>query len=109
MAHAIRLTRQASTEIDRIAVWYNEQQSGIGEERLRRVEDAIASLGDDPERCGFAHETEAFPYELRELLYGSGRKKTHRILFRVKGNEVIVLGIRHMAQQDVVSDDFGVS
>jgi len=54
MTHAIRLTRQASTEIDRIALWYNEQQSGIGEEWLRRVEDAIASLGDNPERCGFA-------------------------------------------------------
>lgn len=109
MAHAVNITPQAIAEINQIANWYNEQQAGIGEEWLRRIEGAISSLEENPEKCGLAHESEALNFELRELLYGSGRTKTHRILFRVTDEKVIVLGIRHVAQQDVSPDDFSIN
>jgi hypothetical protein len=35
------------------------------------------------------------------MLYGSGRKKTHRALFRVQDERVEVMLIRHAAQRDV--------
>jgi len=43
----------------------------------------------------------------RELHYGSGRRTTHRVLFRVLEHNVVeVMAIRHFAQQDVTPDDF---
>jgi hypothetical protein len=68
-------------------------------------EDAIASLERSPDRCPIARENERFPYELRELLYGSGRRKTHRALIRIVGNRVEVMAIRHLAQREFRPDD----
>lgn len=65
----------------------------------------IATLATNPQRFGLAHESESFPYDVRELLYGSGRRKTHRALFRIDGRCVHLLSIRHIAQRDVTPDD----
>jgi hypothetical protein len=51
-----------------------------------------------------AHESDRFSFELREMYYGSGRKKTHRELFHITDNEVVVVGIRHFAQDDFAPD-----
>ena len=55
---------------------------------------AIASLAEFPKRCPLAPENSAFPFEVRQLLYG---KKPHiyRILFTIEDQTVYVLHIRH--------------
>jgi hypothetical protein len=65
----------------------------------------LDSLEENPQRYGFAHESDLFPFEIREVLYGSGRKRTHRALFRISGNRVEVLVIRHVSQRDVEPED----
>lgn len=65
----------------------------------------MESLRDFPEACSLAHENDDFPYELRRLLYGSGRRITHRALFRIVDNTVEILAIRHVAQRDVTTED----
>jgi hypothetical protein len=45
------------------------------------------------------------PIEIRELAYGLGRKPTHRALFAIRPDAVIVYAIRHTAQADVTPDD----
>lgn len=94
-------------EIWSIAGWYAKKSGSIevGLKWHDGVSTAIQSLKHNPERCGLAHESDAFPFDLRELLYGSGRRKTHRVLFRIVGNLVEVLVIRHHSQQDVTPDD----
>ena len=52
-----------------------------------------------------AHETNDIDFEIREHLYGVGRKKTHHILYRIVENTVEVLAVRHVAQQDFDTDD----
>lgn len=65
----------------------------------------MEALIQDPLRYEFAREADRFPYELRQRLFGTGRRITHRILFTVRNEEVVVLTVRHAAQADVNPGD----
>jgi plasmid stabilization system protein ParE len=67
--------------------------------------DAIAALAQNPERCPLAPENGCFPYEIRELHYGLGSRPTHRAVFTVRPDMVLVLTIRHAAQADLTEAD----
>jgi plasmid stabilization system protein ParE len=58
------------------------------------LQGAIASLAEFPKRCPLAPENSAFPFEVRQLLYGK-KPHTYRILFTIEGQTVYVLHIRH--------------
>lgn len=62
---------------------------------------AAFSLEDNPARFTLAPENGRFPYEVRQLNFGVGRKPTHRIVYTVRSKEVVVLRVRHLAQQDI--------
>jgi plasmid stabilization system protein ParE len=66
------------------------------------LEEAVASLASMPTRCPYAREHETLiGVELRQLLF-----KSHRLIFTIRGNEVHVLHVRHVAQAntEMVSD-----
>lgn len=105
MEYLVRFTRRASKEMHCIAEWYHDQNTGLGEMWLRGIQHAIGQLSKNPDRFGLAHEADSFSYELRELYYGLGRRKTHRVLFRIGTHEVVVFGIRHFSQQDATPDN----
>jgi hypothetical protein len=44
--------------------------------------------------------------EIRELHYGLGHRSTHRAVFAMRNDEVIVYTVRHLAQRDLTPDDF---
>lgn len=69
----------------------------------------LSGLTENALSCPLAHESAEFPFELRELHYGSGRRTTHRALFRVVDDCVEVLAIRHHAQRDVSPDDIDLA
>jgi len=50
-------------------------------------------------------ESEFLPVELRQMLYGSGRRTTHRILFIIREQTIVVYQIRHVAMRDITADD----
>lgn len=61
------------------------------------LEAAIASLADMPARCGYARENEAFAkVELRQIVF-----KSHRLIFTIRGDEVHVLHVRHVARANL--------
>jgi hypothetical protein len=64
----------------------------------------LRSLEDDPDRCPFARENASIPIEIRQLSYGLSRK-THRAIFAVRSDRVVVYAIRHLAQRDLLPDD----
>jgi len=74
---------------------------------LEGFEAAIQTLSENPERLGVARENPAFSYTLRQLTYGVGKKPTHRALFRICDDEVVVLSIRGLRQRDVTPKDLG--
>ena len=106
MEYFVSFTSRASRELDEIAAWYNTERAGLGERWMRGMRKAIASLSSNPDRFGISHESHLFEYELRELYYGVGKRKTHRAIFRIAEKEVIVLGIRHFSQDDISPDEF---
>ena len=60
---------------------------------------AINSLADSPRGCPHAREQAAFPeIELRQLVF-----KSHRLIFTIRGKEVHVLHVRHVAQENLDS------
>jgi hypothetical protein len=62
-------------------------------------------LAQNPERCSIAKESEVFEFVVRELHYGVRSKATHRAVFEIRGEEVIVYSVRHLAQRDLMPDD----
>lgn len=90
------------------ARWWSEHRSAEQAARwLDGFELAIASLADNPQRHALARETELYPlpFPARQLLYGSGNSPTHRAVFEVRGNTVFVVAIRHLAQDDLPTDE----
>lgn len=71
------------------------------------MENLIHSLVDHPHRGSIARESAEFDETIYEVLYGSGRRKTHRVLFRVieEENLIEIIGVRHHSQRDLTPDD----
>jgi plasmid stabilization system protein ParE len=88
------------------AVWWSENRSADQAIRwLDGFEKALATLADKPERCVIARESDAFATAIRELHYGLRGKPTHRAVFEIRDDEVIVHSVRHFAQRDLTPDD----
>jgi plasmid stabilization system protein ParE len=62
------------------------------------LEDAIFSLSELPQRCSLAPESNDFPEEIRQLLYGK-RTNVYRIIFTVLEDTVSILHVRHAARR----------
>jgi len=102
----VTITSKAQAELYGAALWWAEHRSAEQAFRwLEGFEAVLQSLAEDPERHGLAPESERFPFVLRQVVYGLGSKPTHRAVFRIREGEVIVYGIRHLAQRDITPED----
>jgi len=106
MTYRITFTSKAKLELNQAAIWWAENRSlEQAAHWLEGFEAAIQSLSENPEKYPLAREDEHFPFSLRQLLYGVGGRPTHRAIFRIRNDEVILYGIRHVAQRDVSPED----
>lgn len=95
MAFRVDVTAQAKRDAKAILKWLESQQAGEpGLPWFRKLNEAIASLSNLPERCKLAPENASVPFEMRQLLYGH-KPHVYRILFTIEGATVYVLRIRH--------------
>ena len=104
----VLVTSKAKQQLVACARWWAENRDVEQAARwLIGFEEAIDSLGTNPEQHGLARENNFYelPYPVRQLLYGLGRKPTHRAVFEVRGDTVYVVSIRHLAQDDLPSDE----
>ena len=100
MKYEVVLTSEARENARAAYDWYAERSQEAADKWHAGLLDALTTLETDPQRCGLANENARFPVELRQLLYGSGRRITHRIVFAIRPARVVVYAIRHVAQQD---------
>lgn len=106
MTYRVVVSRQANAEIVRNAMWWADNRSADQARRWRTAIYAkIYSLDALPASHARAVENGDFAYELRAALFGLGSRPTHRILFRIEGEEVRVLSVRSAAQDDVSPDE----
>ncbi len=98
---------RAKQDLRAAAAWWAENRSA--EQAARWYDgfvDAIELLGENPVRYPLARENGEFPYELREMHYGLGGRATHRAVFTIRPEAVVVLAVRHAAQRDITPEDF---
>jgi plasmid stabilization system protein ParE len=101
MTFRVKVSSNAESEAEEILEWLLSQHAG--ETSLRwflRLEEAMQSLAALPGRCPIASESSRFPFEVRQLLYGS-KPHLYRILFTIDGETVNILHIRHGRRQPV--------
>jgi len=106
MNYQIDVTDRAAEALESAARWWPEHRSlAQAEQWYDGFVKAILTLDQAPERCPLARESHKFPFEVRQLVYGLGRKRTHRAVFTIHEETVIVLTIRHLAQRDLELGD----
>jgi plasmid stabilization system protein ParE len=106
MSHRVIVARRAELEMQDAALWWARYRSPEQASRwLAGIENELSSLANSPERCPLAAERERFPYEIRELRYGIGKRPTHRAIFTIADDLVLVLSVRHLAQDLLSPDD----
>ena len=100
------LTKRAQDELDGAHKWWAENRSVEQANRwYAGFVEKMLTLERDPERCPLAPESEFFPYAVRQLNYGLGRRPTHRALYTVRRDRVVILRMRHLAQRPITNED----
>ncbi len=103
---ALVLDPRVYDQLDEAYLWWAKNRSAEQAGRwFRGIEEAINGLVDNPWRHPVAIENDRFSHELRQLLFGLGRRPTHRILFTIRPDSVYVLAVRHVAQDAIEPDD----
>lgn len=107
MTYQVKLLPRAKRQLYESALWWADNRSTEQAVRwLEGFEAALGLLAENPERWPLAPESEIVGFEIREMTYGLGRNKTHRAVFEIRVNEVVVHAIRHLAQDGLTANEF---
>ncbi len=102
----VLLTARAQQDVDDAYDWWARHRSA---EQARRWRDecvqAIDSLPEKYTRCALAPERDEFTFEMRQLNFGLSRRPTHRAVFAVRPDMILVLRVQHLAQRRLSPDD----
>ena len=105
MTFRVEIANQAERDAEAILEWLLTQHTGqAGIDWFLQLDDAFQSLSQFPERCSIAPESTRFPFEVRQLLYGT-KPHVYRILFTVEADTVYVLHIRHGRRKPVAPSE----
>ncbi len=107
MNYEVQLLPRAKLQLYDAALWWAEHRSTEqAVQWLDGLEAALRGLANAPERWPLASENGIVPFEIRELTYGLGQRKTHRAVFEIRHHKVIVYAIRHLAHDTLGPNDF---
>jgi plasmid stabilization system protein ParE len=98
MAYRVETSLSALNDADEAYQWLHRQSPQAAVRWLNGLEETIQTLSNNPQRCSLAPESDEMKEEIRQLLYGK-RRNVYRILFRIRGDLVTVLYIRHAARR----------
>jgi len=100
------VTDAAQADIRSAYLWWREHRSFEQAERwYRGIYRCMQALRTSAARCPKAPEIDLLPTGLRQLGFGLGRRQTHRIVFTIVKSDLIVLRVRHAAQDALTDDD----
>jgi len=106
MKYLVVLTDRAHADLEAAHSWWAENRSREQAEKwYNKFADAIESLADQPERFTLSYESSQFPFPIRDLRFGIGKRSTHRAVFTIRNDMVLVLSIRHLAQRAITPDE----
>ena len=96
MSFRVVLARRATREIEDHFHWLSQRSRAAAERWRDSVIDAVTALEENPEGRPEAPEAQ-YHAGLRQLLHDK-RRQVHRILFEVHDDTVVILRVRHAAQ-----------
>ncbi len=106
MTYTVVTTERAAREIEDTAAWWARERSVEQAERwYQGIRGAIAELETAPDRWAVVPELQGLPYKVRERRFGLASKPTHRVLFTIIGQTVLVLTVRHTARKPLQPED----
>jgi plasmid stabilization system protein ParE len=104
MSFRVEITRRAARDIQEQYDWLAERSPAAADRWRKALQGAVESLENNPERCPEAPEAEWYGPELRQLVLGK-KHRAHRILFEIRGDVVVILRVRHSAQDLLSPED----
>lgn len=109
MKYRVETSTRAEQQLDDYVRWWAEHRSPAqAGEWYAAARKAIESLRTIADRCPRSPEDGTMPFPLRELAFGVGRRRTHRVVFTLKPDRVVyLLAIRHLAQDALTPEDIG--
>ncbi len=96
MEYDVNLTLRAERDLANLYEGINAEHSEAARKWYLGLKKEILSLRTLPFRCPVTRENA----KLRHLLYGHGHN-TYRVIYRISGNQVDVLHIRHGARKQM--------
>ncbi len=107
MTFQVVISTQATAELQASAEWWAENREPIQAARwFIGFDTKIKGLANNPHKWSIAEEDMGFPFEIRQLNFGLSSRATHRAVFTiVEPNVVLVLTIRHLAQDRITPED----
>jgi plasmid stabilization system protein ParE len=105
MTYRVVILRRAQEDTDALYAWLAKRSVAGAGRWYRAFLDAVASLNNNPSRCGSAPESVAVGYDIRQHLFKTPRGRKYRLLFLVTGDEVRILRIRGPRQAPVTGSD----
>jgi plasmid stabilization system protein ParE len=101
--YRIEITDQARDDADAAFEWMSQNiSSDYAVKWYQELFKQIESLTQRPARCPVARESERFPEEIRELIYGKHRHKhKYRILFTIRDEAVVILYVYHSSRKEL--------
>jgi plasmid stabilization system protein ParE len=96
---SVRLAPRAIRDFDEAMDWLTAEASPeVAVRWATGLDKKIGTLATLPDRCPVARESDAFEEEVRQLLFGEGRGQ-YRVLFSIRGSEVLVHAIRRASRE----------
>lgn len=108
MSLQVAITEEARCNISENADWWAEHRSVDQARRWKEeVKLQILRLPESAPQCPHSRENgrPLFKYELWDKLVGLGRGTSHRIVFTIQSETIIVLAVRSAGQDDLMPND----
>ncbi len=101
MKPQVAITSRAERQIERAYGWYQVRDSASAERWFSALLEIFDQVCRYPENYRLIDESGRFPAELRQATFEAGRKATHRCVFAVRPEGIVIYAVRHLAQDEI--------
>jgi plasmid stabilization system protein ParE len=106
VSYRVVIVPRAKQQLLEQALWWSEHRSAEQADAwVNEFEQKLTTLSNNLEKLPKARESQALARNLYEFYFGLGNKRTHRAVFEIRDQFVIVHSIRHLAQDDLSASD----
>ena len=102
MTYEVVILRRASNDVIHYHRWAAKHAPITAVLWLDRFESALATLGENPQRCSLAPESRKSPVELRQFLFGR-KPNVYRVIFTIAEAQVRVLRVRRAQRRSLTA------